>query len=113
MNILDEIKNDLAGAKILKDWLGDGLRHVSQAQADHRSLACLRGNGGEVCPHNTAPNWWDTAKGADQLPRPSSPRLRSRTNCTWTTAFRRQTLWHVCDVCGCKLSTKIWVPIFH
>ena len=63
MNILDEIKNDLAGAKILKDWLGDGRRHVSQAQADHRSKACLRGNGGEVSvPITPRPNGWTPPK---------------------------------------------------
>ena len=59
MNIRDEIINDIEGAQVLKDWWGGSLNPVSQSQADHRSISCVRGNNGKKCPRNKEPKWWE------------------------------------------------------
>lgn len=109
MNILDEIKKEVAGAALLKDWLGDGLRHVSQEQADHRSIACVRGADGNGCPHNRSAKWWEVHKQAAAGIIKSQMELKARMKIS--TPLEEHLC--MCDVCGCALPLKVHVPTDH
>jgi hypothetical protein len=109
MSVLDEIRNDINGAAILNDWLGAGGHPVSQETSDHRSLACVRGNNGEICRENVAPKWWETAKGkiADAI----RSQLELKNKLRMTTPLESHL--SMCRVCGCCLPLKVFVPIQH
>lgn len=110
MRVLDEIKKDARGLAILKDWWGEDLRHVSQALADHRSLSCLRGNNGEACPHNKAPNWWERNI-KNPIAQAIKAQLEIKERFKMNTPFDDRL--HMCACCGCPLKSKIWVHIAH
>ena len=110
MRVFDEIKKDARGLATLRDWWGDDLRHVSQALADHRSLACLRGNDGEACPHNKAPNWWERNI-KNPIAKAIKRQLEIKARFAMSTPF--DSMLHMCGECGCCLKTKIWTPIDH
>lgn len=109
MSLLDEIRSDLNGAAVLKDWLGDGLNPVDQKVADARAARCLRGNDGKECVFLVAPRWHETAKGAvafaikEQLEAKSKLKLESELDATEP----------MCKRCGCCMALKIWTPIQH
>ncbi len=109
MNLFDELKNDVAGAKVLSDWLGSGGVPVSPDKAYSRALSCVTGDGGDPCPHNRAPTWLDTAKGviADEIRK----QLEIKTRLKISTPLDDKIF--MCDICGCKLSLKVQVPIEH
>ena len=109
MKLLEELKNDAAGLKTLTDWLGEGLHPVSQALADHRSLACVSGNNGEPCPHNKAPRWWEKAK--DSIAEHMRRQVEIQNQLEITTPF--QDSLHVCELCGCCMRLKVHVPMKH
>lgn len=108
MNLIEEIKNDAAGLKTLTDWLGEGLHPVPQAQADHRSLACVSGNNGDPCPHNRGGKWWER-----QIKNPIADamlrQIEVKNQIKISTPFDESL--SVCDVCGCCLKLLIWTPI--
>jgi hypothetical protein len=109
VNIIEEIKSDIEGAKVLAEWWGNTGHHVSQEQADHRSLACLHGDDGKECPHNKTPNWWQTATGkvAETIRR----QIAIKEKLSMRTAMDDHL--KICHVCKCALPVKIWVPIKH
>lgn len=110
MNILEEIRNDINGAAILKDWWGEGLHPVAQRTADHRSLSCIQGGeNGTPCPLNRVPNWWDKAKGAIADAIRKQMALKSKMNMRLT--FEEHCF--MCKGCGCALPLKLWVPFEH
>ncbi len=109
MNVLEEIKRDFEGAKMLSDWLGDDWRHVTREKADHRGLACLRGNGGQKCPYNVEPNWWERVK--TRIAEVIRAQLAIKKKLAMTTTFDDQL--HMCQQCGCALQLKVHVPIEH
>lgn len=109
MSIYEEIKKTAVGMALIKDWLGEG-GHVSQAVADHRSLACLRGGpDGTECPHNKAPKWWEFAKG--EIAETIRRQLEVKEKVRLSTPFEDKL--HMCSVCGCCLKLKIHTPIKH
>ena len=65
MNLLDELRGDVMGLSLLKDWLGEGGVPVSKAMAESRASVCLG------CELNQAPRWWEKTKGliADTMRR--------------------------------------------
>lgn len=109
MSLIDEIRNDVTGAAVLADWLGDGLNPVDQKVADARAAVCLTGNGGGECPHLKSPNWWDNQKGniafaiKEQLEAKSKMKLATELDATP----------RMCSICGCCMPLKAWVPIKH
>ena len=109
MSLIRQIRYDIAALALLKDWLGDDLRHVSQEQADHRSMACLRGNGGEECPHHKAARWWETAKvaGAEVIRGQLELKHKFRMATPFDDSMK------MCRICGCSTGLKIWTPIDH
>jgi hypothetical protein len=109
MSIVDEVKNDINGVLLLKDWLGDDMLRVNQERADRRSLACLQGNGGEECPHHKAARWWEQAKSdiAETIRAQLEIKHRLKMATPLDDALK------MCRVCGCCMSLKIWTPIEH
>ena len=109
MNILTELRNDIEGAKLLKDWLGDGGQPVPSLRAESRAEACVHGNNGKACPMNTAPNWWDRFKNAIALTIRAELELKNHLNLR----VEPEDDLHMCGVCGCCLKLKVWTPIEH
>ncbi len=109
MNILEELRNDAAGLKTLKDWIGDGLHPVHQDIADHRSMACVSGNNGEPCPHNKSPKWWERSK--DKIAAEIKRQIEVREQLKLSTPFDDSL--HMCSACGCCLILKIFTPMKH
>jgi len=99
----NRFKNDARGLAILGRWIGDGAVPVDQSVADERARACLRGNGGNTCPHNQPGGHIETAIAEEILAQ---------------TSFRKEIKLVVpgepglktCELCGCHLPLKVWVP---
>lgn len=109
MKAFDDLKNTANGAAILADWLGDGGHPITQEQADRRSLSCLAGDDGKECPHLTHPRWWDSAKGAVAFA--IKEQLEAKAGLKLTTKLDEHP--RLCNVCGCCMPLKAWVPIEH
>lgn len=103
MTLLDEIRNDAAGAAILKDWLGDGGAPVAPVVAEARAMVCVN------CPENRAPYWWEKAKNS------IADAIRAHLVVKQQSGLRvsHEDEIHMCRVCGCCLRLKVWVPIEH
>ena len=107
MSVIDEIRNDVAGAGLLADWLGHGGDPVSSVMAEQRASACAFGDDGKPCAMNVQPNWWDrvksvianTIRGQLALKHKMELKVSSEENL------------HMCRACGCALPLKVWVPI--
>jgi hypothetical protein len=107
MSLIDSAKNFSDGVKTLKEWLGDGGKVVPQEKADSRALACTRGNGGNPCPRNIAPRWWNVVKheSADAIKRHLALKHSLKIYTPSDDSL------HMCGDCGCCLSLKVHVPI--
>lgn len=103
VKFIDEIRKDAIGGAILSEWLGAGGVPVPQTVAETRSKTC------ETCPENIAPNWWEKNKGkiAEAIKR----HLGIKHEMALKVSNERKL--HMCKVCGCCISTKVWVPIEH
>jgi hypothetical protein len=109
MSVWDELKTDAKALALLKDWLGDGLTHVTREKADHRALACLRGNEGNPCPHNIEPNWWNRVRHV--IASVIKNQLFLKDKLGMTTTFEKEL--GMCGICKCCLALKVNVPIEH
>ena len=109
MNPIDEIKREATGMAILRDWWGDGLHHVRQEIADHRSKTCVAGDDGNPCPHNKAPRWWEHHKSAiaDAIIHQIGVKERLKLSTPLENSLA------MCSICGCCLQLKVWTPIEH
>ncbi len=103
MSILDEIKADVTGAAILKDWLGEGGEPVLSRRAECRSYICL------YCPENKKGNWWD------QLKTELANLIRAQLEIKNKLELRVPEEEHLgtCATCFCNLPLKVWCPIKH
>lgn len=112
MNVLQELRNDIEGAKLLKDWLGPDAETVGVTQAELRSGACTHGYANLPCPKNVAPNWWDLvaqAKNAIAETIRAELELKGHLNLH----VLRENDLHMCSICGCCMTLKVWTPIEH
>ena len=109
MNLLDEIRKTVDGAQTLKDWIGDGVP-VRQEHANGRAMACLAGNNGLPCPHNKAPKWWERFF-KDPVAGFIRRQLEVKNRMKLTTPHDESI--HMCSICGCCLTLKVWTPIGH
>lgn len=107
MTLIDEIKHDVQALFLLRDWLGDGCEPVSRFHAEYRSLPCVKGQAGEPCQFNTAPNWWDEVKDAIAETIRSELELKKQLELHVT----EEPNLHMCKICGCCLKLKVWTPI--
>ena len=109
MSLLDEFRNDVAGLELLADWLGSGGETVSQIHAEHRADACVHGNGGQPCPLNKEPGWWDRVKSAIASTIRRQLELKQQLNLHVSSEDGLA----MCAACGCCLKLKVWTPIEH
>lgn len=107
--ILTEIRNDISGLELLRDWLGDSGLPVTPMVAEFRSHRCVSGNGGQPCPRNVEPNWWDKVKSEIAL------WIRKEIEVKEGMKLRveHEDKVHMCSACGCCLKLKIWTPAVH
>ena len=109
MKILDEIKQDMTGAALLRDWLGDDGIPVNEMIAEFRAQRCIMGNDGEPCPLNSHENWWDKVKHAVADWIRAQLSLKHKMNIS----LADDPHLHMCSACGCCLKLKVWVPNKH
>ena len=107
MNLIEELRNDAAGLKTLKDWVGEGLVPVSKEQAESRATACTKGYDGKPCQFNKAPLWWESAKGSIAEAIKKQIELRNKMELSTS----QDADLHMCSACGCCLVLKIFTPI--
>ena len=109
MNLLDKLRNDIEGVKLLNDWIGEGGQPVSSMRSEHRAAACVSGNQGQPCPFNVEPGWWERVKSSIAQTIQAELELKHHLEL-------RQPLddgLHMCSICGCCLKLKVWTPIQH
>jgi len=107
MSLLEKLKDDIEGAKLLKDWLGGNGIPVSQIHADHRAYACAHGNAGEPCPLNKEPGWWDRVKSVIANWIRAELELKNHLNMR----VANEDEVNMCAACGCCIKLKAWTPI--
>lgn len=107
--LIERLRGDIEGAKLLADWLGEGGHPVSQMRADHRAYACNHGNKDHPCPYNTAPNWWDKFKSAIATTIRAELELKNHLELK----AQEEDRLAMCSVCGCCLKLKVWTPLNH
>jgi hypothetical protein len=98
---VDRVSKDMRGAAILVEWLGQGGKPVATIQAMQRAEVCVK------CPYNrprttsleavlaNAIQAQDGMRHNLSLKLPQDPKL------------------HTCEICGCYLKLKVWVPTKH
>lgn len=109
MKLLEEIRNDIEGLKLLKDWLGDGTDPVSQVRAEHRANACAFGDNGMPCSMNREPNWWERFKSSIAETIRSELELKHHLELKVSS----EDALHMCAACGCCIKLKVWTPTEH
>lgn len=103
VNIIDEIRNDIHGAALLKDWLGEGADPVPMWVAERRAYIC------ELCPENRPGNMWEVVKHAvaDWIKGQIEVKRKIQLSLT------NENKLGMCSACGCCNRLKCWVPIEH
>lgn len=91
-------KQLLTGANVLADWLGDGLKPVSQEEAQNRANIC------KGCPRNN-PGFKPVETIAAIIHSWAEKKNEMK-----LTVIGEDKL-HTCSICFCSLPTKIWVPM--
>lgn len=109
VNIIEELRRDVEGAKLLADWLGDGGEPVSQIVAEQRASVCAFGDGGYPCGLNREANWWDRVK------HKIADTIRAELEIKHQLALKvsSENALHMCASCGCALPLKVWTPTKH
>lgn len=102
--LADKGKKLLSGATILADWLGDGLKPISQELAQTRSDICTGRINGNPCPHNN-PGFKPVEAIAEII------RAWSEKKNDMTLKVIGEDALHSCDICLCSLPTKVWAPM--
>ena len=100
MKALAEIKNDVGSIGVLSDWLGIGLKPVSQEHAEARASICVS------CPMNSKDHWWHTLKTevALEIRKQAGLKNKLKLNTSHDQAIGE------CRVCSCVLLLLCWVP---
>jgi hypothetical protein len=101
--MINEIRNTVEGAAVLKDWLGEGGTPVSQELAERRATTCV------CCNRNVAPRWWE--KMMNRIAVAIRQQLSVKQKCEIKTSLDDDL--HMCQICGCCLQLKVHVPVKH
>lgn len=102
--LLSRIRGISRGASTLAAWIGDGAVPVAEFIANHRADICA------ACPNNRP-----AADFADRLTTSIAESIRGQTIVKNALDLRTSTedRLGMCDVCGCPLRLKVWVPMVH
>lgn len=103
MSALDEILKTANGARILKDWLGDGAVPVSPFLSASRAKIC------EGCPQNIEKDWWNRVTDAIATAIKGTLSIKNKAGLT----VPNESQLFMCKNCGCALPLKVHVPIAH
>ncbi len=109
MILLEKLRQDIEGAKLLRDWLGEGGMPVSQTHADHRADVCVHGNEGDPCVFNVAPHWWNLLENAKNAIAETIQAELELKNHLEMHADQEESLG-MCRGCGCCLRLLVWTP---
>jgi len=101
--VADRVSKTAAGIRLVKQWLGDGLKPVDPVKAQARAAICA------TCPKNQ--------KG-DFLQRLNALAARElKLLMQMKTEFKLATVYdeklQVCGACDCDLKLKCWAPLNH
>jgi ADP-heptose:LPS heptosyltransferase len=99
-SLIDRIRNDTNGLRILADWVGNNREPVDRALARKRADVCI------ACPRNQVGPAFERAAAEAILEQEN---LRKGNALTTPVDKQLQS----CNVCGCHLKLKVWVPIQH
>lgn len=98
MNLLDRAKHIANGIATLTEWLGSGAVTVDPDMAQRRADTCLK------CPKHTT-TFVPTEAGAAVIKRQLELKKHLQLR------VQGEKSLHTCDVCGCAMRLKIWLPI--
>lgn len=102
MNLLQELKNDIVGAALIRDWLGEGGRTVEPNLAEARIAVCMN------CPWHQPARWWDVFfKNPIARAIKRTLEYKNRVNLR----LQDEDKVGMCNKCSCCLRLKVWVPI--
>ena len=106
MKLLNRIQQDIEGAKVLKDWMGDGMAPVPREQAEARAAIC------ELCPKNKKEKWWNLHQYLrDKIAEAIRYQIEMKKHLKMT--LPNEDELGTCDVCGCNMPLKVWAPLHH
>lgn len=102
MNLREELKADIVGAALIRDWLGDGGETIDTDQANARIAVCMN------CPWHQPAKWWsiffkNPVARAIKLTLEYKNRVNLR--------LEDEDKIGMCDLCKCCLRLKAWCPI--
>lgn len=103
MNLSKNILKHADGLALLVDWLGKGGDVVPKRLADKRARTCA------YCEYNGQPLWWEKSK--DTVAQWIRAQLEIKHDMKLKAA--REGDLNICQVCGCCLRLKVWVPTSH
>lgn len=97
------VKKVMPGVSTIIAWLGDGLKPVDQATADHRASICAR------CENNVQMEGMQRAIGTVGDILHSIMEAKNHMKL----ATPHDSHLHQCSACLCVLQTKVWAPAQH
>ena len=99
---LSRIRGISRGAATLAAWIGEGSVPVAEFIANHRAEICA------ACPNNRPAEGF-----SDRITTSIAEAIRSQTIVKNALDLRTTTedKLGMCDVCGCPLRLKVWVPL--
>lgn len=97
------VKRTVAGVKLVRDWLGSGLKPVERGLATKRAAICVQ------CPLNQEGNFWQkldevAARGVKTLMS-----IKADLECKTDYDERLKT----CQACDCLNELKVHTPLVH
>lgn len=98
---VNRLKQDARAARILAEWVGAGQRPVETTVAQDRSQICKN------CPENKVP------RGTAEAALASAILEQTRLKTGLGLRVEGESELKSCDICGCHLPLKVWVPFEH
>ena len=89
--------------KTIQSWLGDGCQPVAMEQAQRRADICIQ------CPHNSKRKIEEVFKGAAIAPIRKMIEAKTK----MSLHVKDEERLHICAICDCVLSLKVFIPIEH
>lgn len=101
--VAGRVGKTVAGLKLIKQWLGDGMKPVLKPRAELRAETCA------TCPQNQKP---DLFQKFDALVAREMKALIESKN-SMSLSVRVEPQLQTCQACNCSLRLKVWTPLHH
>ncbi len=95
--------NTAAGAALLTEWLGDGMKPVETSEAERRAQICVK------CPLNSLGDFWTRIQASAASRLKQLAEMKNGMNLKTTVDDKLFS----CQGCDCWQPLKTWVPIHH